>query len=564
MADNPHRQKHPAFERFNKIMVSTEKNDPIINTVNLSGFEMDDSTTNRFCEAMNRNYFISKIILCKNSLSTHSCMQIFDLLKSNPKIIYLEISDNCVNDSSLEYLSTILISLPSIRDPITLILRKNEFTQYGAKSIARFISLNAPVSWLDLRGNSQITDEGIQLIARSLETNTILSLLDLIKCGCGKDGAAAISDSLTKNRSLKTLLLQDKFEDPAISSLGTLLSNPLCSLEQLYLWKCNLTTPLLEKLCDSLKTNHSLVTLALSYNGFEDETVFALSKMIYSNTSIKKLHLGSNNFSCASAGFLSIAISQNKTLENLDLSRNFLNSNGLWPIAVALESNSHIQYLDIRDNNIDASGAVLISDLFLHNKSITTVRLSRNMFGDAAVALLSGTFRSNSTLRDVELDDVMMTSRGFIALCSALSQNKAIERISVSQNRLCVKAMRAFKDLLAITKTLASVSLSHCNIDDSCCLQIAEGLSLNSSLRSIDISNNIYTVAGLSVIADSIMNNYTLCRIDYFGCNIEGDDFAKSVGGRISDCIERNDYYNHNITMKEMGLLATCEELCSY
>lgn len=553
-------ENNPALQRYYQLIDTTYKNDPNINVFKLAGFEMTDKLIDQFKDAVSKNYFIYKIQFCRNNLSTRSCMQIFDLLKSNPKIKNLEISENNVNDDAMSYLSTILVSLPSIREPMLLNFRKNDLTATGAQHLAYALERNAPVSWLDIRNNEKITDIGVEYIANSLIHNNILTALDLIKCGCSINGVIALARALSQNRTLKILLLQDQFEDPAIASLGKLLSDPECSLEELYLWRCNLSTPSLEKLCKALNINNSITTLGLSYNSFNDSTAFAISNMIYNNTTLKKLHLGANQFSPSSASFFAIALNWNKTLQVLDLSRNYLTSQGLWPITTALENNSKIQSLDIRANNIDSSGAVLISDLFDHNRTIHSIRLSLNEFGDAAIVLLSRTLSVNNTLKEIELDNVKMTAQGFAALCEALMQNTTLEKISVAQNNLGDEAMKHFKEVLKVNTTLQNFSLADCGIDEAGCACIAEGLGANSSLRFLNISKNKFGIEGLTKIADSLLSNFALLKVDY-DCTSTIDDYALTVFNRISDSISRNDYFHKTSLIYDMGTLARDEEM---
>ena len=544
-------------DRFNKILPLLKKNDPIINSMNLLSIKLQDEIVEQLIEAINLNSFISKIILDSNALSTKSVNKIFDLLMTNPKLTHLEITKNNVNDDSIEHLRDVLLNLSPNREPIMLILRDNAFTERGARALAEALEKNVPVFWLDLRYNSLITDNGVKCIANSLENNHILIGLDLIKCGCNTLGAAALSEALMENKTLTTLLLQDEFKDDAIYSLASLLAEPSCHLQALYLWRCKLVTKNLEILCNALKTNHGLTTLALSYNKLDDDSAVSISNMILRNKTLTKLHLGANNFTHNFASYVSVALGKNTTLQFLDLSRNSITSQGIWPLTVALIDNHDLKSIDLRYNKIESNGAGMLSELIAKNDSLKSIRLSGNPFGNASITILASKLKENQTIKDLELNEVNMSTPGFIAICESLKENKTLEKISLSMSDLSPEAMKAFADLMKVTNTLRSISMSQCKIDDEGCEYIAEGLSCNSSLTHIDLSKNDIHISGMNKIVDALLGNFSLLQIDCQENQIDTmqDPSSEITIEKITDYLERNNYYQHNVLMKDLASL---------
>ncbi|KAK8894607.1 hypothetical protein M9Y10_023044 [Tritrichomonas musculus] len=542
------------MERFQRIIPLLRKNDPIINSLNMCSIEMTEDITDLLIDALNTNTFISKIVLHGNKLTESSCNKIFNLIEKSPKLDHLEVIDNNVTDNSILHLSKVLMKLPVTRSPINLSLRSNNFGTTGADALANAISHNSPISWLDLRYNKKIGDKGVEAIALSLANNTIMTGLDLIKCGCSDLGAAALADSLIDNHTLKTLLLQDELTFNAIHSLGTLFSDPSCSLQALYLWHCSLTAQLLEVLCNNIRGNNSLTTLALSYNRIDDFGGVYLADMILRNKSLIKLHLGANLFTPTAAGYFGVALSKNTTLQFLDLSRNFLKSIGIWPIAIALMDNPTLKTLDLRHNKIDASAAEILCELIATNTSITVLRLSGNMLDDNTIEMLAKQLQDNTTLKEIELNTISITSGGFIALCESLKKNNSLQKISISGNKITPKSLEHFASLLRKNTALEVIGMSACGIDDEGCKYIAEGITLNSTLSELDISKNFIDNEGAVMLLDAIQGNYSIMKLDYNENPFIKNDDAE-IPNKIADFLERNNYYQHNTLMKDNASL---------
>jgi Ran GTPase-activating protein (RanGAP) involved in mRNA processing and transport len=543
------------IDRFGRILPLLRRNDPIINCLNMALIDLSDDMTSVLVSALDGNTFINKVVFQENHMSLQSCKKVFDLLLTNPKLTSLEMTDNQVGDEGMEYLSSILRRLPPGREPISLILRKNCFGPKGATHLAAALRENCPLCWLDLRYNPGVTDEGVEQLALALATNTNLDGLDLILCGCGEIGAYALADALSENTTLATLLLQDQLSLSALRSLGSFLESPSCRLESLYLWSCGLNDKV-DVLCRCMRDNRSITTLALSYNKIPDAGGLYLSDMVLRNRSLVKLHLGANRFSPTAAAFLGVALGKNSTLQYLDLSRNVIRAIGVWPLAVSLTGNRTLRTIDLRYNGIDHTGAEMLCEL-ISSSAIAAVRLSGNHFGDIAVKMIAERLRTNVRLRELELNDVEMSSDGFVAVCKALKENRTLEKISMSENQVAQGALEAFAVLLKENSTLITVGLRDCGIALTACEHIADGLAANSTLAELEISKNGIEVTGLVPLLEALRGNYALLRIEWAENPFTDDPGSQAITAQIQDILERNNYYGHNILMKDMASLVT-------
>jgi Ran GTPase-activating protein (RanGAP) involved in mRNA processing and transport len=547
------------MSRVDRIAPIVRRNDPIINCVTISFSALADDVADEIFAAFNLNTFVSKVVLQGNNISILTCTRFFDLLLSNSKLTYLEISENCVCDAAIAHLSQVLLRLPPAREPITLVLRRNSFGPAAARALAAALETNAPVFWLDLRYNPSITDAGVADLALALARNTTLVGLDLIQCGCNAEGARALASALSVNSTLTGLLVQDALDVAAVAAIGDLLSSLSCRLTSLYLWGCELSDKV-DVLCKALHNNESITTLALSYNRIDDNGAYCLSDMLRRNNTILKVHLGANRFTHTGAAFLSVALARNSSLHFLDLSRNQLRSVGVWPLAVSLEGNTTLTVLDLRHNLIDETAAEMLCEL-LAESAIATLRISGNQLGDAAVVGLAARMRAGIALRDLELDDVRMSDRGFAALCSALFENSVIERLSVSDNMIGEKGLAAITELLKRNTTLTALGMRHCGITSQGCKDIAEGLLHNATLAELDVSRNEITMEGARFLVDALLGNYSLMNLDCAENPFWNQDDAPEASAILQDCLERNTYYLHNLLMKDMTGLVNDDAL---
>jgi len=97
--------------------------------------------------------------------------------------------------------------------------------------------------------------------------------------------------------------------------------------------------------------------------------------------------------------------------------------------------------------------------------------------------------------------------------------------------------------------------MSECEIDDRGLELIAEGIAANSTLTELDITGNEVEIAGMRFLVDAVLGNYSLMKIEWQDNPFVEDDTSQEVAGTLSDFLERNKYYSHNILMKEMAAL---------
>jgi hypothetical protein len=115
--------------------------------------------------------------------------------------------------------------------------------------------------------------------------------------------------------------------------------------------------------------------------------------------------------------------------------------------------------------------------------------------------------------------------------------------------------LNAFTELLSENTALINIGMKGCGIDVVGCHHIAEGLMANSTLSDLDLAKNNIDLEGLGHLLDALVGNYSLMRIEWGDNPFVDDDDSQVVTAQLQDILERNNYYLHNILMRDMAAL---------
>jgi hypothetical protein len=116
--------------------------------------------------------------------------------------------------------------------------------------------------------------------------------------------------------------------------------------------------------------------------------------------------------------------------------------------------------------------------------------------------------------------------------------------------------------LLGQNTALLEFGMKNCLIDDDGCEYLACGIASNATLTNLDISDNRIDVHvhGAQCLLDVLLGNYSLRRMLY-----DDNPFSEEPDSLFSDPItnflERNNYYRHNLFMRDMTALVNDSSL---
>ncbi|XP_050959753.1 uncharacterized protein LOC127161151 [Labeo rohita] len=345
------------------------KNPLLLRELNLNGRELGDTRVNQIAALLQDKHCKLKALqLCNCGLTEESCLALATVLRSNPSLKELDMSNNNLQDSGVKKL------------------------QNGLENT------NCKLEKFRL-SKCSITEEGYNALASALRSNpSHLIELDLTGNDPGQSGVKELSDLLQDpNCQLKTLRFLSPAADEACQYVTGIVGKNLLLLSELNLSGCELGETGVNQIAVLLQDKHcKLNTLILNNNCITEESCHVLAAALNSNPS---------------------------NLKELDLSENKLGNSGM-KIILTLFENVQCRLEKLKFNCIsitDEACAALTSAI---NSNLRELDLSRNQLGNSGVTEISNLLRnSQCTLQILGLSDCSITEEGYKALASALRSN---------------------------------------------------------------------------------------------------------------------------------------------
>ncbi|XP_048103921.1 NACHT, LRR and PYD domains-containing protein 12-like [Alosa alosa] len=316
-------------------------------------------------------------------------------LQANPShLIDLNMNCNNVGDLGIKHLSGFLKDPHCTLERLGL--RCCSVGVEGCADLAAALSSNPThLRWLNLNSNNP-GDAGVKLLARVLkDPRSQLERLGLMFCGVRDEGWCTLVSALSSHPShLRELTLTgDQPGSSGIRQTAEFLENPLCKLNIIRLSYCGIEAEACSALAASLLSHPSAIReLGLSHNSPGDAGAASLASLI-KEPRCKLETLWMKNCGIEEAGFVALATalrSNPSHLQVLNLSSNDPGEAGVKELAKFLkEPHCQLEILRLNECGIRREGCVcVVSALRSNPLHLQELSLLQNNLGDICLGEL--------------------------------------------------------------------------------------------------------------------------------------------------------------------------------
>ena len=368
------------------------------------------------------------------------------------------------------------------------------FSSREIKAFAQALGTSCVLTHLDLYATFDFGDEIAVALSKALESNATLTNLRLSDIGeslTGPSGASALARALTKNSTLKCLILKSNniMDSGAQAFADALRRNS--TLSHLDLSSNCIGYLGTEAICKALQSNQVMTHLDLSFNTIDDSGEEALAVALQSPaTQLSHLKFSICDITSFGVERLARALQSNRSLTYLNLDTSSISCSAT-ALAEALELNRTLTHLILRGSDIGELGAEVICKALQSNRVMTYLNLSDSTIGDSGAEALAGALQSPATqLSYLRLDSCHITFLGVEFLAGALQTNRSLTYLSLMKSIISC-SVTGLSEALQVNRSLTHLDLSWNQISDTEAIQLAQTLlDKNNTLAYLDLRHN--------------------------------------------------------------------------
>jgi len=298
----------------------------------------------------------------------------------------------------------------------------------------------------------RLVDDDVEVLYRTLQSNTYVVGLDLGYNNIGDGGAALLGSLLQETLVLQSLILSYNDIGP---EGAVVIAKGIQINETLRILKLNGNKIGNEggmALAGALQVNTVLEELDLAETDLKAESVIAYATVLWHNGALKKVNLDRPLFTSRqeeTTVHLANMIKVNSHVRELHISKHDIRNFGAERIAENLLFNVSLTHLDLRANKISRDGAFCLANVLKHNTPLEHLNLAYNRIEDHGAEYISDALaKSNSNLTTLIVRGNTINGRGLCALARSLHSNQTLRGIYIWGNNMETSACEAFAELL--------------------------------------------------------------------------------------------------------------------
>ena len=460
---------------------------------------------------------LTRLDISDNGLMSDGCSVIADSLKDCTDLCELSIGCNDIGGAGIK---SIAASLQHLRNLTALSVTLNSvlFPDEGVQELARALESCSKIQTFSLSSNNMGVD-GAKVLAEGLGKHCPkLSILDISNNHIESEGAIALGKVFIQCKNLKELVVSNNDIDSNIKefaqslkqcmnlhkldiSNNSILEEGLRSLSSSLIYCTNLTDlrmrkilyeggrnrPKIDPLVDVLKHCVSISTLDISINFIGDEGATALAEVLKHTSRLNSLLIKGNLIGPTGAQALAKAMQCCSNLQKLDISYNSIGDLGAEALANSFKHKTRLSELCIGYNEIGPTGSQSLAKACT---SLHKLDISYNSIGDVGTEALAGSLRCNSALTELHINCNKIGPHGTRELTKEMMENDSIRMLDISHNPIGDVGAEAFSIAFKHIR-LSLLCISHSRIGPTGAEALVKALSSEShQLHTLDISGN--------------------------------------------------------------------------
>ncbi|XP_040177154.1 NACHT, LRR and PYD domains-containing protein 3-like [Rana temporaria] len=244
--------------------------------LSLSRNYLQDSGIKLLCKGLtDKDCVLQELSLYECGLTSNCCADLCSFITTNRTLTMLDLSKNTLDDFGLKVLCE------GLRHPGCTVqdlrFEACQFLPSYCEDLANIITASRSLKSINLSSND-LQDSGVKYLCQGLQhPECALQELRLMYCGLTSSCCDDLRSILIANRTLIKLLLKgNTLGNAGIKLMCDGLKHPGCTLQELRLESCGLTSYRCEDIRSVITTNRSLVKLDLTLNHLSDSGIESL------------------------------------------------------------------------------------------------------------------------------------------------------------------------------------------------------------------------------------------------------------------------------------------------
>ena len=313
-------------------------------------------------------------------------------------------------------------------------------------------------------------------------------------------------------------------------------------LEQLFMNKCQITSPTIKLFCQQLKFNSKLKVFELSENSVDDEVIEELAIAILHWNLLESIKIEKNWFSNHGMLLLGMLTQDMKPESTIHFGNN------------SSVIKSFIKVLDYVSNNITG---VRVTQFF--NNLLKITELSMEVKTQVELTInASVTLKNLRNLVSLNVSGVAIREEVANNLCDLFNENIiSLKQLIMNDCGLNSNVVTKFADILKLTVRIEDVQFCNNKIDDNATKSLAITILHWKTLRAIKLENNHFT--NDSIIIFDMLKFFPNTFIDFNGRIDKIIPFITLLG-YMTDIDIKNSVLVEDVS-KTQQLLLDCSEL---